>query len=97
MDGGDFHDLSLSGGELLGHKAFVFGPAQADAAPACVTAPGAFASACTGSSAYYATLTLQVGGKTVSLSTDGFQGWVSNASFNIGGPFGVNSNYVVGV
>ena len=78
-------------------SALVCGPAQAGAAPACVTAPGSFAFACTGSSAYYATLTLQVGGKTVSLSTNGFQGWVSNASFNIGGPFGVNSNYVVGV
>jgi len=74
----------------------VCGPAQAGAA-ACVTAPGAYAFACTGSSAGYATLTLQVGGKTVSLSTNGFQGWVSNASFNIGGPLGVNSNYMVGV
>lgn len=77
--------------------ALVCGSAQAVAAPACVTAPGAYAFACTGSSADYATLTLQVGGKTVSLSTNGFQGWVSNASFNIGGPLGVNSNYVAGV
>ena len=70
---------------------------QASAAPACIAAPGAYAFACTGSSAYYATLTLQVGGKTVSLSTNGFQGWVSNSSFNIGAPLGPNSNYVAGV
>jgi len=40
-----------------------------------------------------------VGGKTVTLSTDGFQGWVSNSSFNIniGGPVGANTNYMVGV
>ena len=78
-------------------SALLWGSAPAGAAPACATAPGAYAFACTGSSAYYATLTLQVGGKTVSVSTGGFQGWVSNASFNIGGPLGVNSNYVVGV
>ncbi|HEY1783793.1 MAG TPA: PEP-CTERM sorting domain-containing protein [Roseiarcus sp.] len=78
-------------------SALLSGSTQADAAPACVTAPGAYAFACTGPSADYATLTLQVGGKTVSLSTDGFQGWVSDNSFNIGGPLGANSNYVVGL
>lgn len=78
------------------------GSAQAGSASSCQLAPGAsgaFAFGCTGSSADYATLTLQVGGKTVTLSTDGFQGWVSNSSFsiNIGGPIGANTNYMVGV
>src|SRR5579864_8079311 len=79
-------------------EAWVCGSAQAS----CQLPPGAsgaFAFGCTGSSADYATLTLQVGGKTVTLSTDGFQGWVSNSSFNIniGGPVGANTNYMVGV
>jgi hypothetical protein len=82
-------------------EAWVCGPAQATSS-SCALAPGAsgaFAFGCTGSSADYATLTLQVGGKTVVLSTDGFQGWVSNSSFNIniGGPVGANTNYMVGV
>lgn len=76
--------------------------ASAQAAPSCELAAGesgAFAFGCTGSSAYYATLTLQVGQKTVSLSTGGFQGWVSDSLFsiNIGGPTGANTNYMVGV
>ncbi len=73
------------------------GSTQATAAPSCLPAPGAYAFGCTGSATDYATLTLQVGKNTVSLSTDGFQGWVSNTSFNIGGPLGANSNYMVGV
>ena len=44
----------------------------------------------------YATLTLQEGSGSVSLSTDGFQGWVGNDSFNFAGPGG-NTNYLVGV
>ncbi len=44
----------------------------------------------------YATLTLQEGSDPVSLSTDGFQGWVGNDSFNFAGPDG-NTNYLVGV
>lgn len=83
-------------------EAWVCGSAQAGSASSCAVPPGAsgaFAFGCTGSSADYATLTLQVGGKTVTLSTDGFQGWVSNSSFNIniGGPVGANTNYMVGV
>ena len=75
---------------------------SAQATPSCALAAGesgAFAFGCTGSSAYYATLTLQVGQKTVSLSTGGFQGWISNSLFNIniGGPTGANTNYMVGV
>jgi hypothetical protein len=44
----------------------------------------------------YATLTLQEGSQSVSLSTNGFQGWISNDSFNFAGPDG-NTNYLAGV
>jgi len=50
----------------------------------------------TESASDYATLTLQEGSESVSLSTDGFQGWVGNDSFNFAGPNG-NTNYLVGV
>jgi hypothetical protein len=45
----------------------------------------------------YAELSLKVGNTTVTINTGGFQGWISNNSFNIGGPLGANSNYMVGV
>ena len=46
----------------------------------------------------YATLSLTVGNTTVNISTGGFQGWISNKySFNIAGPLGANSNYMVGL
>jgi PEP-CTERM motif-containing protein len=93
--------IALAGAVALS-GAWMGGSAQAVPAPSCALAPGAsgaFAFGCTGSSADYATLTLQVGGKTVVLSTNGFQGWVSDSSFNIniGGPIGANTNYMVGV
>jgi hypothetical protein len=83
-------------------EAWGCGSAQAGPAASCQLAPGAsgaFAFGCTGSSADYAALTLQVGQKTITLSSEGFQGWVSNSSFNIniGGPIGANTNYMVGV
>ena len=46
----------------------------------------------------YATLRLTVGNTAVNISTAGFQGWISDKySFNIAGPLGANSNYMVGV
>lgn len=45
----------------------------------------------------YATLSLTAGNRTIDINTNGFQGWVSNNSFNIGGPFGANTNYMAGV
>jgi PEP-CTERM motif-containing protein len=45
----------------------------------------------------YATLSLLVGKTWINISTEGFQGWVSTNSFNIGGPIGANTNYMAGV
>ena len=45
----------------------------------------------------YATLSLLVGESWIDINTGGFQGWISTNSYNIGGPTGVNSNYIVGV
>jgi hypothetical protein len=45
----------------------------------------------------YATLSLLVGKTWININTDGFQGWISTNSYDIGGPTGANSNYIVGV
>jgi PEP-CTERM motif len=45
----------------------------------------------------YAKLVLQVGGKTITLSDGGFQGWVSNEAFNFTSPDPVNTSYMAGV
>lgn len=66
--------------------ALVCEPARADT----------YAFGSTGSPNDYATLALQEGSESVSLSTNGFQGWVGNDSFNSAGPDG-NTNYLVGV
>ena len=51
-----------------------------------------------GASADYgcATLSLLVGKTWIDINTGGFQGWISTNSYNIGGPAGVNSNYIAG-
>lgn len=65
--------------------------------PVCETARAdIYAFGNTESPSDYATLTLQEGSDPVSLSTDGFQGWVGNDSFNFAGPNG-NTNHLVGV
>ena len=45
----------------------------------------------------YAQLILEEGSQPVSLSDDGFQGWVSNDTFNFTGPDAVNTSYMAGV
>ena len=44
----------------------------------------------------YATLALEEGSHSANPSTNGFQGWIGNHSFNFAGPGG-NTNYLVGV
>jgi hypothetical protein len=46
---------------------------------------------------YYAELTLQEGSQSVTLSDDGFQGWVSSDTFNFTGPDPINTSYIAGV
>jgi hypothetical protein len=71
--------------------ALACGPAHADS-----SADG-YAFGGTQYSQDYATLTLQVGSQSVTLSDSGFQGWVSGDTFNFSGPDPVNTSYIAGV
>ena len=77
-------------------SAMVGQPASAATCPAPAKGDY-FAFGCTGVPQDFATLTLQAGGKTVTLSDGGFQGWISNSSFAITGPNGDNTDYIAGL
>jgi hypothetical protein len=66
--------------------ALIDDPARADS----------YAFGSTQSASDYATLTLQEGSQSVSLSTDGFQGWISASCCNNAGA-GYNTSYLAGV
>jgi hypothetical protein len=57
----------------------------------------AYAFGSTGLPQDYAKLILQVGNQTITLSDDGFQGWVSSDTFNFTSPDPVNTSYMAGV
>jgi hypothetical protein len=75
----------IAAGILCG--ALACGPAHADA----------YAFGGTQFPHYYAELTLQEGSQSVTLSDEGFQGWVSSDTFNFTGPDPVNTSYIAGV
>jgi PEP-CTERM motif len=67
--------------------ALACGPAHADG----------YAFGDTGLPQDYAKLILQEGSQSVTLSDDGFQGWVSSGTFNFTSPDPVNTSYLAGV
>jgi len=71
--------------------ALACGPARAD------SSADAYAFGGTGLPQDYAQLILGEGSQSVSLSDDGFQGWVSTNAFNFTGPDPVNTSYIAGV
>ena len=71
--------------------ALACGPAHADS-----SADG-YAFGNTGLPQDYATLILQEGSQSVTLSDDGFQGWVSSETFNFTSPDPVNTSYMAGI
>jgi hypothetical protein len=93
MDMVDGRSIALPGiiGAGILYAALACGPAHADS-PADGYAFGG-----TQYSQDYATLTLQVGSRSVTVSDSGFQGWVSGETFNFSGPDPVNTSYIAGV
>jgi PEP-CTERM motif len=93
MDMVNGRSIALPGiiGAGILYGALACGPAHADS-PADGYAFGG-----TQYSQDYATLTLQVGSQSVTLSDSGFQGWVSGDTFNFSGPDPVNTSYIAGV